>query len=199
MLLNLGFVKLLTGDLDGATPVLAEALQIACRIDDRPAQFYLLDAFGAHAALSGRARLAGKLLGAADMVRHGIGAGVMPSLTSALARATESATAVLGTARYDAEFEAGRQLSADAAVSLALGRPAGEADTEADARPSTSLLGARQADVARLVAEGLTNKEIGARLFISERTVDSHIRTIMNKLGFQSRAQIAAWMAAPDR
>ena len=57
-------------------------------------------------------------------------------------------------------------------------------------------LGPREADVARLVADGLTNKQIGARLFISERTVDSHVRSILNKLGFSSRAQIAAWLAA---
>ncbi len=58
------------------------------------------------------------------------------------------------------------------------------------------LLGKREADVARLVAEGLSNKQIGARLFISERTVDSHVRNILNKLGFNSRAQIAGWMAS---
>jgi DNA-binding NarL/FixJ family response regulator len=49
------------------------------------------------------------------------------------------------------------------------------------------------------VADGLTNKQIGTRLFISERTVDSHVRSILSKLGFSSRAQIAAWMASPDR
>jgi DNA-binding NarL/FixJ family response regulator len=56
----------------------------------------------------------------------------------------------------------------------------------------------READVARLVADGLSNKEIGGRLFISERTVESHVRSIMNKLGFNSRAQVAGWMTAPD-
>jgi predicted ATPase/DNA-binding CsgD family transcriptional regulator len=61
------------------------------------------------------------------------------------------------------------------------------------------LLAKREADVARLVAEGLTNKQIGARLFISERTVDSHVRNILNKLGVGSRAQIAAWMATLDQ
>ena len=49
------------------------------------------------------------------------------------------------------------------------------------------------------MAEGLTDKEIGARLFISERTVESHVRNIMNKLGFNARAQIAGWIATPDR
>jgi DNA-binding NarL/FixJ family response regulator len=58
------------------------------------------------------------------------------------------------------------------------------------------LLGRREADVAGLVAEGLSNKQIGAKLFISERTVDSHVRNILNKLGFNSRAQIAGWIAS---
>jgi DNA-binding NarL/FixJ family response regulator len=58
------------------------------------------------------------------------------------------------------------------------------------------LLAKREAEVARLVAAGLSNKQIGARLFISERTVDSHIRSIMNKLGFNSRAQIAVWISS---
>lgn len=61
------------------------------------------------------------------------------------------------------------------------------------------LLAKPEADVARLVAEGLSNKQIGARLFISERTVDSHVRSILNKLGFNSRAQIAGWMASPNQ
>jgi DNA-binding NarL/FixJ family response regulator len=50
--------------------------------------------------------------------------------------------------------------------------------------------------VAQLVAEGLTNREIGARLFISERTVESHVGTVLNTLGFTSRAQIAGWVAS---
>jgi DNA-binding NarL/FixJ family response regulator len=61
------------------------------------------------------------------------------------------------------------------------------------------LLGKREEEVARLVAEGLSNKQIGARLFISERTVESHVRGILNKLGFNSRAQIAGWMASPNQ
>jgi hypothetical protein len=51
-----------------------------------------------------------------------------------------------------------------------------------------------------LVAEGLTNREIAARLFISERTVDGHLEHVREKLGVNTRAQVAAWVVrqGPD-
>ena len=64
---------------------------------------------------------------------------------------------------------------------------------------ASGLLGKREEEVARLVADGLSNKQIRARLCISERPVESHVRGILNKLGFNSRAQIAGWMASPNQ
>jgi predicted ATPase/DNA-binding CsgD family transcriptional regulator len=52
----------------------------------------------------------------------------------------------------------------------------------------------RANEIADLVAEGLTNREIAGRLFISRRTVDWHVEQIFNTLGFSSRSQIAAWV-----
>src|SRR5690348_720943 len=57
----------------------------------------------------------------------------------------------------------------------------------------------REREVAALVAEGLTNREIAARLFISERTAESHVEQIRGKLGFHSRAQIATWVTAHEQ
>jgi DNA-binding NarL/FixJ family response regulator len=56
-----------------------------------------------------------------------------------------------------------------------------------------SMLSRRELEVASLVADGLSNREIGDKLFITERTVDNHVQHIFNKLNFNSRAQIAAW------
>ena len=53
----------------------------------------------------------------------------------------------------------------------------------------------REREVAHLVAQGLTNREIATRLFISERTAESHVEQIRGKLGFRSRVQIANWVA----
>jgi DNA-binding NarL/FixJ family response regulator len=88
--------------------------------------------------------------------------------------------------------------SRDEAVALALGESVRAAVPASDGRVAAAPLGKREAEVARLVAEGLSNKQIGGRLFISERTVASHVRSILNKLGFRSRAQIAAWMGSPS-
>jgi DNA-binding NarL/FixJ family response regulator len=101
---------------------------------------------------------------------------------------------VLGVSAFEAAFEAGQRLDREQALRLALGESerAVVASDGAEAGP----LAKREVEVARLVAEGLTNKQIGARLFISERTAGTHVRNILNKLGFSSRAQIASWMAS---
>jgi DNA-binding CsgD family transcriptional regulator len=64
-----------------------------------------------------------------------------------------------------------------------------------DGRPPASPLTAREREVAGLVKTGLTNRQIGLELAISERTVGAHIQNILNKLGANNRAQIAAWAA----
>lgn len=57
----------------------------------------------------------------------------------------------------------------------------------------------REREVAKLVAEGLTNRQIAERLVVSERTAEGHVEQIRNKLGFHSRSQIAAWAGTSDR
>jgi DNA-binding NarL/FixJ family response regulator len=65
----------------------------------------------------------------------------------------------------------------------------------AAAKPhSHAVLTGRQLDIARLIADDLSNKQIAARLFLSERTVETHITNILNKLGLNSRTQISRWM-----
>lgn len=60
-------------------------------------------------------------------------------------------------------------------------------------------LSTRESEVASLVAEGLTNRQIALRLFISERTAQNHVQHILTKMGFTRRSQIAAWCARTSR
>ena len=194
-LLNLGTAALVAGDLDAAAPLLAEALQLAHRLDDRVQLAYLLDTAGCLEAASGNPQVAAQLLGAGAAMRAGAGAQVMPFIAPSMERAAASARTVLGGSRYQAAHDAGARLDRDAAVRLALGGPV-DVVAAPSGRAGRGPLSQREHEVARLVADGLTNKEIGARLFISEHTVDSHVRGILNKLGFDSRARIAAWIAS---
>jgi DNA-binding CsgD family transcriptional regulator len=106
----------------------------------------------------------------------------------------------LGEASYRSCWERGYALSPEQVVAAALG------DTvPADAYPPTAAtaqdadeLSARELEVARLVANGLSNPAIAADLFVSVATVKTHVSHILNKLGLQSRVQLANWVAAQD-
>src|SRR5260370_35477369 len=94
------------------------------------------------------------------------------------------------------EFKTVKSLSRETALRQALGETDHvEVATE---RREAGTLAKREVEVARLVAEGLSNKQIGARLFNSDPTVATHLRNIMNKLGVNSRAQIASWITSSN-
>ena len=105
----------------------------------------------------------------------------------------------LGPQAFAAAWAEGRRTPVEAMIEHALGRvtlPAPVLPSPgAYGDPGISPLTPRESEVARLVTQGLSNREVGKALTISERTVDAHVQHILNKLGFNSRAQIAAWVA----
>ncbi|BCN49170.1 hypothetical protein GS462_25185 [Rhodococcus hoagii] len=79
------------------------------------------------------------------------------------------------------------------AIAYTLGEQSREPMPDTPGQERT-VLTKREHEVAELVAEGLTNKEIAQRLTISRRTVDGHVDHILTKLGFTSRVQVASWI-----
>lgn len=114
--------------------------------------------------------------------------------------ASSQIRAELGEARFEAAVGRGLAFTADEAVAYALGaedEPATAADThtvQAEPDPLT----ARERQVAQLVAQGMSNKQIAAALVIGVRTAEGHVERILTKLGFTSRTQIAAEIAHRD-
>ncbi|WP_030442740.1 ATP-binding protein [Actinoplanes subtropicus] len=68
-------------------------------------------------------------------------------------------------------------------------------DPEPSTAKSKDVLTGRERQIAQLLADGLSNREIAAKLVISPRTVDGHVERILAKLGFTSRTQVAVWVA----
>ncbi|MEU0094441.1 LuxR C-terminal-related transcriptional regulator [Kribbella sp. NPDC006257] len=103
----------------------------------------------------------------------------------------------LGPDRYRTAFDRGVAAAVEfgQAISYAVG-PVTTDGPPVTADPGLGSLSEREYQVAELVAEGLTNKEIALRLVISRRTAESHVVHILDKLGFSSRSQIATWMTA---
>jgi DNA-binding CsgD family transcriptional regulator len=108
----------------------------------------------------------------------------------------------LGEAAFQAAYHRGLELSADDAVAYALRQPPEKPPGRppAPAVSGGAPLTPRELQVARLIGGGRSNKEIAAALVISQRTAENHVEHILTKLGFTSRAKIAAWIAAsqPD-
>jgi DNA-binding CsgD family transcriptional regulator len=136
------------------------------------------------------------LYGAAEAVREAIGAPFPrhhPLSESALGKAR----ADLGEAAFTAEWCAGRALSLADAVAAALTVPAQAAAAASAGKRLTAAakhgLTPREAEVLQLVREGCSNRQIGERLFISERTARTHVQHILDKLDVATRAAAAAY------
>jgi predicted ATPase/DNA-binding CsgD family transcriptional regulator len=196
-LTSAGMGALMLGDHVAAEKALIEALQTSLAIDDRPGLVMRIEMLACSAAIAGRAQRAAELLGAAEMLRLRIGAQVSPFTVQLVGMAQEQATSALGEARYAKAFQTGAQLDREGAVALAIGSKV-VPDRAARVDKTANPLGKREREIADLIAEGLSNKEIAARLFLSERTVETHVYNILNKLGFNSRVSIASWVSAAE-
>jgi predicted ATPase/DNA-binding CsgD family transcriptional regulator len=157
-----------------------------------PALLLGLEGLAITAAMSGRAERALRLLGAADTLRGAIGAGADPWWGGWLTRSLAAARAKLPHGRAEAALSHGRLLTAQGALACALG-----AEPTAAAPPARAArsLTPREQQVAALVMQGLTNRQIATRLHLSERTVARHLDNIRTGLDLHTRAEIAAWNA----
>lgn len=193
----LGLANWMLGELDLAQRQLREALAGKTRFHDSLGTAVVIELSAWLAARQDQSRRAARLLGAAQRAWE------LHRQLSRRVRAAElerRISAELRAALGDNEFEAllaeGRGMSIDKAVGEAMGdsAPASAAPDLPD-RPLASL-SRREAEVAGMVAEGMTNKQIAQALVLSLRTVESHVEHIFAKLGVRSRTQVAVLYAA---
>ncbi len=139
---------------------------------------------------------AATLFGGADAIWASISWAHTESMLVEHDRVRAETRARLGAARYESAYGIGAGLTLSEVVAFAAGEPLAEARRAAKEAPQPpAVLSPREMEVARLVADGASNAQAAAQLFISERTIESHVTNIFNKLGVDSRVQVARWVA----
>ncbi len=192
-----GLVAWRRGDLQEATTLEQESLRLrASFLNARFDVAHSLEALAWIAASRQHHHRAATLLGAADALRADLGVSKQPSWIGHHQACAQQARDALGEAAFDAAFAHGRHLPYDEVIGYALDDRRQPAPSPAPAPAASMPLTRREQQVADLIAQGLSNKEIAAKLVVSQRTAESHVEHILTKLGFTSRAQVAAWLAA---
>ena len=186
------------GDLGRAGGLLGQALQLTEQVNDPLACAACLEVLAWIAAGERNSRRAAVLMGAAEELAHSVGGVtiVFLNLQSYHEECETMMRRALGEKAFGAARRQGRLMGMDGAVAYALGRQSPDANHTAG---QSGDLTKREREVADLVAQGLTNKLIAAKLVISQRTAQGHVEHVLTKLGFTSRAQIAAWVVEQSR
>ena len=201
---GLGAAAWRRGDLDRATGLQQQSLRLLARSNERMGSTRCVEALAWIAASQRQYERAAVLLGAATGLWQSMGTTLdsFEHLVRFQRDCERQARQALGETAFQAAYHRGLDLPAEDAVAYALQQPP---DKPAD-KPQAPVvsegmpLTPRELQVAWLVAGGRSNKEIAAALVISQRTAEGHMDRILTKLGFTSRAQVAAWVAAsqPD-
>jgi predicted ATPase/DNA-binding CsgD family transcriptional regulator len=182
------------GQYDKAVGRLHEA--IALRLTDRTLLAFLLEALAWCRSSAGVHDRAARLLGSAQAVWRLSGARIdeMSPYQSFDEQCGALSRAALGDQAYDAAFAEGAGSGPDQVIKYAL-REKPTAAARGQKAIKSGALTKRQQEIAELVAQGMSNKEIAEALVIGRRTVESHVENILATLGVNSRAQIASWLA----
>jgi non-specific serine/threonine protein kinase len=184
---SLARVNLKLGDYGAARTNFLEALAISTEFADAFNVANALDGLAQLELELGRPERTIQLSSAAENLRKSVGTELTPEWKRPQDDALSKARSMLSPEAADAAWRRGADMHIEEAVRFATGSP------DRPARVNGSPLTARERQVALLIAEGLTNGEIAARLKMAERTADAHVEHIRNKLGLRTRSQIAVW------
>jgi predicted ATPase/DNA-binding CsgD family transcriptional regulator len=185
----------LRGDRERAEALSREAVLCKHAVDDRLGLTMTLETLASMPAERGMHERAAIILGSAQRVRDESSISLIELHRQQHEWSVSTIIRDIGQTAFDAAFARGRAMTIDEGVAFAvqdkqLRRPASTVKRASDTKLTT-----RQLEIARLIADDLTNRQIADRLFLSERTVETHITNILNKLGLSSRVQLSRWLA----
>jgi non-specific serine/threonine protein kinase len=195
---GLGFARSDLGEHERAAAAFQEGLGLAQVRGNLVEVIDAIEGLARLATAGGRPLQATRLFGAAAAFREELRSPQTPAEQISYAPVLAALHDALGTSAYSAAWAAGWSLSRQEATAEALavrgtmGQPPHESTAGAQAIAAHGLT-LRETEILRLLAEGLSNREIGDRLFISPATAARHVANISAKLGVDSRARAAAY------
>jgi DNA-binding CsgD family transcriptional regulator len=174
-------------DHERARDLFDEGLLVSVELGNETDIVHYLEGLAAVVAAEGGIVRAARLWGAAEALLEQIEVGVHTYVSDcSLHRSRVAARARLDEAAWTAAWAEGRAMSPEQVVEYALERPETPEPAASESYPAG--LSVREAEVLRLVAQGMTSALVAEELFISPNTVNRHLSSIYGKLGVNSRA-----------
>ena len=189
-----GIVAIERGGRDVAIDALIEALEIASLYASKVRLAILLEAL-AFVVVSTRPAACVRFAALAEQLRKSLGAAPLPTEQARAGRCLEIAKRRLGDRAYAAAWLDAQTVPLEMSLREAqqLLRAVPTQGPRPDGPAGNNTLSDREREVALLVAQGLSNRQIAEQLVITRKTVETHVGHVLNKLGLVSRVQIATW------
>ena len=193
-LINLGFVAYDGGDYQQAAVFFKESLVLFQKHGGKRGVIDCLTGLAGVVGRAGQPERAARLLGSMEAAREAIRIGSTVSYADRLEydRYESAVRAQLDETSFTAAWAEGRTMTLEQAVGYALV----ETETLSPVQNVKEIFGgltAREREVAALIAQGKSNREIAKEMTVRVKTVETYVTRILNKLGFDSRVQIAIW------
>jgi predicted ATPase/DNA-binding CsgD family transcriptional regulator len=186
------------GDYERARDLFEEGLTFSAELANEADVAHCLEGLASIAGMEGRIRRAARLWGAEEALLEKIEAAVYTYVPDRSLHRSRVAVArsQLHEEAFEAAWAEGRTMTPERAIEYALDRSPTPEITAPETYPAE--LSAREVEVLRLVAQGLTNAEVAEQLFISPRTVNWHLGSVYRKLGFSSRTAATRFAVEHD-
>lgn len=188
---SLGWVALLQHDYASMRASLRESLAIRTEIGDRGGTAWCLEKLAEAKYEEAQFAEAARIFGHAQALRTPIGSVIDPVDQPNYARLISGLQSALGMDAFALAWAEGASAQLDDVIELALSESA-HSSTSTDKEKFGGLT-AREREVAVLIAQGKSNREIAQVMTVGIKTIETYVTRILNKLGFDSRVQIALW------
>jgi predicted ATPase/DNA-binding CsgD family transcriptional regulator len=184
------------GEDERARQLYIEGLTLAAEAEDKANAAYCLEGVAGLIAERGELERAARLFGASEALLEAVGAPIYAHVQdrTLYEEAVEALRSRLGGGSFEAAWAEGRAMPLERAVGYALEGPKAPEGAEEAPQAYPAGLSAREAEILRLLARGMTNARIAEELFISPSTVNGHLTSAYRKTGSHSRAEAARFV-----